>query len=274
MRPVKKLALRDNRGAVMIVSLILLIVFSSLAISIAAMSGTNLQLAENFHKADRARACAESGFDVIRFWLGRISISGSISPEQRLGQIAALFQSELAGDSITNVTVSWDGSSITIPSVVLDSAAGESFSAEITLPDSETLRVDVTGCSGLMTRTISADYNFDISGHPIFDYGVATKGPLSLSGNVDLEGVNVSVEASVFIESESSNLALSIVGNSQIAGNVSIVNSSASVYLQGGHAGIGGETGQDAVNNHVTFGVPPTSFPSPNPGLLSSMSRR
>jgi len=86
-----------------------------------------------------------------------------------------------------------------------------------------------------------------------------------LAGNVELEGVNVSVEASVYIESENSNLALSIIGNSQIAGDVSIVNPLANVFLQGGHAGIGGETGQDAVDNHVSFGAPWSEFPEPNP---------
>jgi hypothetical protein len=40
----------------------------------------------------------------------------------------------------------------------------------------------------------------------------------------------------------------------------------ANVYLQGGKAGIGGETGANAVNHHVTLGVPPTEFPIPNPG--------
>jgi len=94
---------------------------------------------------------------------------------------------------------------------------------------------------------------------------VATKGPLSLAGNIELEGVNVSVEASVYIESENSNLALSIIGNSQIAGDVSVVNPLANVFLQGGQAGIGGETGQEAVDNHVSFGAPPSEFPEPNP---------
>jgi len=81
---------------------------------------------------------------------------------------------------------------------------------------------------------------------------VASKGPLSLAGNVELEGVNVSVESNVYIESENSIIALSITGNSHIAGDVSIAN----VYLQGANAGIGGETGQDAIDNHVSFGVP------------------
>ncbi len=268
MRPLEKCAPRNNRGTVMIVSMILLIVISSLAISIAAMSGTNVQLAENLHSANRVRACSESGFDVVRYWLSRVTIPGYAGTEQRLSSIANSLQEKLATESITNIPVSFDGSSIIIPSVILNSVDGSGFSAVITLTDSETVCVDVTGYSGQMTREISGSYNFNVIGHSVFDYGVATKGPLSLSGNVELDGVNVSVESSVFIESESSNLALSIVGNSQIAGNVKIVNSTASVYIHGGHAGIGGETGQAAVDNHVSFGVPATDFPVPEPAMF------
>jgi hypothetical protein len=268
MSPIEKYAPRNSRGAVMIVSLILLMVFSSLAICITSMSGSNIQLADNLHSANRARACAESGFDVVRYWLSRVTIPGYASSEQRISCIADSLQEKLAAESIANVTVSFNQFAITIPSVILDSVDGSGFSAVITLPDSETLCVNVTGFSGQITRNIIGCYNFNVIGHPVFDYGVATKGPLCLSGNVDLDGVNVSVEASVFIESESSNLALSIVGNSQIAGNVKIVNPTASVYIQGGHAGIGGETGQDAVDNHVSFGVPPTDFPVPEPEMF------
>ena len=74
----------------------------------------------------------------------------------------------------------------------------------------------------------------------------------------------------MYIESENSNLALSIIGNSQIAGDVSIVNPIANVDLQGGQAGIGGETGQDAIDNHVSFGVPPSEFPEPVPSQYLS----
>ena len=268
MGPLEKYAPRRSAGAVMIVSMIILLVISSLAVSIAAMSGSNLQLASNQHKANHARACAESGFDIIRYWLSRVSVSGSSDPEIRLYYIAESLYDELTDEDISNMTLSYENSCISIPEVILDSNTGDCFSASITLPDSENLQVIVTGRSGLMTKTISAQYTFDIEGHPIFNYGVATKGPLALSGNIELDGINVSVEASVFIESESSNLALSIIGNSKIAGDVSIVNPMANVYLQGGQAGIGGETGDDAVDNHVSFGVPQVDFPEPDPGYF------
>jgi len=265
-----KSAHSKNRGAVLILSMIFLIIFSAMAVSMAALSGTNIQLADNQRNADRARACAESGFDVIRFWLNKVSIPGTTLEADRFNQIAGSLQNELTTNCITNVAASYDASVITIPGVTLDSANGSSFSSTITQLDADTVQIDVIGTYGSITRTIRAHYNLNERANNVFDFGVATKGPLSLSGNIELEGINVSVEASVYIESENSNLALSIIGNSQIAGDVSIVNPIATVDLQGGQAGIGGETGQDAVDNHVSFGVPPSEFPEPNPALFES----
>lgn len=102
----------------------------------------------------------------------------------------------------------------------------------------------------------------------VFEYCIATKGPLSLMGNIELGGCSVSVEGSVYIESENSDEALSIIGNSQIAGDVKITNPDGVVTLQGGQAMIGGETGPDAIDNHVVIGVPPIEFPVPNPNYF------
>lgn len=124
--------------------------------------------------------------------------------------------------------------------------------------------MEVTGHHRTFDRTIRADYAFGTRANTVFDFGVASKGPISLSGNVELEGVNIEVESNAYIESESALLALSIVGNSHIAGEVKIVNPSAYVHLQGGKAGIGGETGSAAME-HVETGVAPCEFPKMNP---------
>jgi len=272
MIPIKKSVCQKRRGVVLIAAMIFLVIFSSLIFSLAAISAVNAQIASNQCKADGARACAESGLEVIRFWLSTISIPGDTEPGQKFYQIASLLQNTLAANNITNITVipDDDGSKITIPSVTLDSQKGQTFSAQITpLPSAsnpDTLKLDVTGVYGSISKNISVNYDFAERADTVFDFGVATKGPLSLAGNIELSGVNVAVESSVYIESENSNLALSIIGNSQIAGDVSVVNPVANVVLQGGKASIGGETGQDAIDNHVSFGVPPTEFPIPDPG--------
>jgi len=264
MKLVKKLVHRRHRGAALIISMIFVLIFSALAVSLATISGTNVQLADNQRKADCTRACAESGLEIIRLWLSRISISGLTAPSEIFEQIAISLQSDLAANDISNITPTCDGSTITVPTVTLNSAKGQNFSAVITQIAPETLQVDVTGVYGSITRTIRANFKFGAKTHTVFDYGVATKGPLHLAGNIELEGVNISVESDVYIESEYENEALSIIGNSQIAGNVKITNPDAYVTLQGGQAGIGGETG-DAALEHVSIGQSPPEFPVPNP---------
>ena len=261
----KRLPRRNHSGVALVISMIFVLVFSALAVSMAAVSGASVQIAENQHNVNCARACAESGLEIIRFWLNRVSIPGTTASSQRFGQIASSLQNNLTASGITNITINYDGSNIIIPAVTVDSADQRSFSVVITQIDAETLQIAVTGVCGPLTRTVTVHYKLAASAHTVFDYGVATKGPLSLSGSVELETVNVAVGASVYIESENSNLALSITGNSQIAGDVSIVNPIANVYLDGAKAGIGGQTGQPAIDNHVSFGAPATEFPAPNP---------
>ena len=266
MIPIGKSVHIVRRAAVLIISMIFVLIFSALAVSMATLSGTNLQIAENQRILNHARGCAESGLEVVRFWLNRVSIPGTTVPDDRFYQIAHSLQNDLTSRGITNITVNYDSSSMTIPTVILYAAKQQSFSAVITQIDPETLLANVTGTSGSLSRTIAANFAFGTRANTVFDFAVASRGPLSLAGNVELEEMNVSVGGGVYIESGNTDVALSIVGNSQIAGDVSIVNPSAYVDLQGANAGIGGETGQAAVDNHVSFGVPAREFPAPDAG--------
>jgi len=261
-----------RKGAALLLSMIVLGILSAFAAAIYSVSTTNVQLAENQRKADYARASAESGLEIIRLWLSCVVIPGDTPPSQRFSLIADHFKS--AVHDISGITLTPSSSSITIPDITLNSAKGQSFEAQITplpsLADPNTLQVNVTGKYGSVTKPIRVNYEFGSRAHLAFDYGVATKGPLHLAGNIALEGVNVSVESDVYIVSENELLALSIIGNSQIAGDVHIANPIATVNLQGGKASIGGETGQAAIDNHVAFGAAPTEFPTPNPGHFES----
>jgi hypothetical protein len=259
---------RNNtqRGIVLIICLIFLCIFAALAVSTASMCDNNVQIADNHRKADAARACAESGLDVIRFWLYRISIPET-PLDQRLDKITISLQTVLATFGVANIAPVCNGSVITIPSVTLNLAKQQSFSAVITLPVSDKLQIAVTGVYGPAVKAIRANYLLIKGAHSAFDYGVATKGPLSMTGNVGIEGANLAVESNVYIESAESLLALSMIGHSQIAGDVFIVNPLADVTLQGGNVEVGGETGQNALN-HIFKDVPATDFPIPNPGYF------
>lgn len=255
---------RIQKGSALILSLMFVAMFFSMAVAVAGMSGANVQIAENHRKMDTARSCAESGLEVLRYWMNKVEISGTTDAEGRFDAVATSLLGEVSTAGATNLVPVYSGSTITISNVSLDSSLGKTFSAVLTKIDNNDIQMDVTGRYKSFSRTIRANYAFGKRANTVFDFGVASKGPVSLAGNVELAGVNLMVESNAYIESENALLALSIIGNSQIAGEVKIVNPYAYVNLQGGKAGIGGETGADAMD-HVKIGVGACEFPEMNP---------
>lgn len=134
--------------------------------------------------------------------------------------------------------------------------------------DTETLQIDVTGVYGTVTKTIRVNYSLSERAHNVFDFGVATKGPLTTNGNITIAGVNIAVESNAYIESLNNFVALTMIGNSHIAGTVKIVNPLATTDI-GANAGVGGATGADAMK-HIEIGVPAVEFPEMMPAVFYS----
>lgn len=264
MKRAKTLARWNRHGSALVLSLIFITMFSALALACASFSGTNVQMAENLRQVSTARGCAESGLEVVRYWVSKVEMSGTIAPNERFSQLAVVLQNQLTAAGVTNLMPVLAGSTLTISNVPLVSSRGQSFSAVLSKIDNDTVQLDVTGHYGSLNRTVRAHYIFGTRAHTVFDFGVASRGPMSLSGNIELAGVNVRVESNAYIESPDNLLALSIIGNSHIAGSVKIVNPSAYVHLQGGQAGVGGATGTAAME-HIQIGAPPKEFPEMNP---------
>jgi Tfp pilus assembly protein PilX len=260
-----------RQGLALVIAMIFLAIFSSLAMAMLTMSSTNVRVADNHCTANRALESAQSGLDVMKYWLGRVVIPGTVAPGDRFTNLATYVNNDLATVGITAANTYDDGGLPTVVSldnIEINSLLGQSFLASIQKTENlDVLQLDVEGNAGPLTRIISVNYNFGTRAHNVFDFGVASRGPLSLLGNIDMSGTNVAVEADVYIESNNQNEALSIIGNSQIAGDVTITNPDAYVTLQGGQAGIGGETGEAALN-HVSAGNEPVEFPVPLTGYF------
>jgi len=267
MKRAKTLPPRNPQGSALVLSLIFIAMFSALAAAMATISGTNVQVAENLCKADMTRGCAESGLEVFRYWASKVEVPGTTPPDQRFSLLATSLQSQLTAAGITNIVPVVSGSTITISDVPLLSSGGQSFSAVLTKINNDTVQLDVTGHYGSLSRTVRSNFLFGERAHTVFDYGLVSKGPISLSGSVDITGVNTRVESNAYIESLDSLLALAIGGSSEISGNVKIVNPLAYVSLIGGKAAIGGDTGQAAMQ-HVTIGVPASEFPDMTPTIF------
>ncbi|MCH7558656.1 MAG: pilus assembly PilX N-terminal domain-containing protein [Planctomycetes bacterium] len=262
MAPVKKKSERLNRrGAVLIISMIFVLIFSALAVSMATLSGTNVQLASNQHKVGCAIASTESGQEAMRYWLTRVEIPSSTPPPDYFGTIVDTLKNDLTDNSILNITVLIDGE---ILPVVLDSANGQGFEGEIIIDGNNPniLQVYTTGGGSKITRTIRVHYDIEPYEYPIFNFGLATKGPLHFLGNPTIRGINSNSEADIFIESQNP-LAMLVTGHTNFDGDISISSATANVDFFGS-VKIGGDTGKKAIDNHITIGVEPPEFPVPD----------
>ena len=253
-----------RKGTALLISIMVLVILSAWAVSIFSISGTNLQIADNQHKVNRALANAESGLEVMRYWLSRVLIPSSTAPSDYLSTIVDTLQSDLTANNISNFTVNNDGS---IPAVTLDSTTGQTFGGQILIDPNNPniLQVHAVGSMGEIIRTIRVYYDIKPYEHPIFNFGLATKGPLNFPGNPTITAVNANWEADIYIESLNNPLVVSVVGNTNFDGDVSIGNPAGNVDFQGDVL-IADEQGQVGIDNHVFIGVEPTEFPVPDVG--------
>gem|GEM_PF-293184 len=259
MKSPKKSVRRKCLGAVLIIAMIFMVTFLVLGIGIATIVDANVQIAYNQHQLGRALASAESGLEVMRYWLTRVRIPNSTAQSDYCATIIDSVRNDLAVNSISNIAVGINGS---IPAVNLDTQDGQYFTGQIAIRAGEpnVLEVYATGGNERIRRTIKVSYDIGPDQHPIFDFGIATKGPLYVQGSTDVHGLNQNSEADVYIESKNTIDALSMKGRSAIAGDIQIANPDAVVSV-GNSSSIGGENGQDAINNHVVIGAPPFDFP-------------
>ena len=251
-----------RKGMALLIAMIFLAVFSTLGVAVMSMSTVNAQVANNHRQINRAFESALSGLDITRYCLTDLPVAGS-----DLEAVKNALTSKMSAAGFENVVVSLDDpdnpTAVSVSSVAINSQANLSFTSVITQVDSDTLLLGITGTNGTISRQVNVNFDFTPTAGGIFDFGLATKGPLEMTGNVQIQIINSSSENSVFIESLNDDEALEMIGNSQIQGDVTIVNPNAYIGI-GSNCQIGGETGQDAVNNHVTFNADAVEFPTPD----------
>jgi hypothetical protein len=148
---------------------------------------------------------------------------------------------------------------------MLNTTEGRSFDGQIQIDsnDPAVLQCSVTGYSNAISRTITVEYDIGPYEFPIFNYGLATKGPLNFPGNPTVTAVNSAWEADIFVESLGSPVAVQVNGNTNFDGDIDIGNASASVDFDGDVL-IAGDHGETAIDNHVTIGMESPEFPVPD----------
>ncbi len=272
-----------RKGIALIAALIFIAVFMAASAGMLAMSSQNSIAASNLHTANLTRSTAESGLELVRYWTKDIVIPAWTHPDDRYDYFLDELQDALVAAGITPAPVPDENGVLEIGSaqypIVIEHDASRhlnrTFHTQIyegTLADGRVcIVVDIEGVversqTGLSRRLRSA-FSYGTRPNSIFDYGVATKGPLHLIGNTSLEGYAIASDSDVFIDTAKSSDVLSVGNSAKIAGNVSIVNPDTYISPSDIKGEIGGLDGTNAIEN-IDIGVEPTEFPVPNPGYF------
>lgn len=259
-----------RQGSALVLSLLFIVMFSALAVAMVGMSGANVQIANNQREAAQALASAHSGLEILRHYLRKINIPMA-SPSGRMDLIAQELQARLTG--LPNMSVSYDPTlkTITVPIVELGTGVNTNFTVTVAYgrnadgtPNYDMLDINITGHGGDLTRQVGVSFFLAETGNPIFDYGIATKGPLLTQGSVEVETFNERCWSDVYIESGNSNLALEMTGKSHISGKVFVANDAANVLIGSSSSLVNPEdTGENAIQ-HIRIGdLDPVPLPVP-----------
>lgn len=229
----------------------------------ATMSGTNTQIASNQQKVDCALGSAESGLDVERYWLDTVIFPSDTPVNKYFSTVMNSLEANMDANSITNIVLK--KALGTISPVTLDSATGQTFSGKMAISGTNPyiLEVSSTGGNAQITRTIKVNFEIEPYEWPIFNFGLATKGPINYTGNPTTLVAAEAWEADIYVESSGSSDAISVVGNTKFMGDIMVGNPSANVSF-GADVIIDGDHNQDAIDNHVHIGVDPVTFPEPD----------
>jgi len=201
MAPVKKKSeWLNRRGVVLIISMIFVLIFSALAVSMATLSGTNVQLASNQHKVNSALSAAQSGIECGKYIISTISFGETGLNYVTLAQANQVWtdlcqhlqNTALDGQTVQSASQFTDaigsGDEIITPSINFGSN-----NIDLVLrfyrydSDPYTIKLQSIGTDGGATRNITMDMEIT-KDRSVLDYAIASRGRMWLTGDTTIHG--------------------------------------------------------------------------------------
>ena len=245
-------------GFASVLALLLLCVLATLCVGLGALASNTLVQADNQTHVQGATLAAESGMSFMLDALRKVRLPGDTTQATFLPNLAAALGTRLdGGPNLDGGTVTNTGTAVLVPSIALDDG---SFSAQFSWVGPSTVRLDVLGnCKGV-SRRVAIQMTMVPKSAAVFDYGLASRGPIDISGSCVIRGVNNPAEASVLSTTDSHVQAITVGGNANIAGDLSTSGEGTSVGISGSPT-IAGSSDPAVIQQHIHLGIDPPDWP-------------
>ena len=256
-----------RRGVASVLAMLYLVLFSTLAVGFAAASTMSAQIAGNERLLHQGQIAADGGMQFIRYQLGAITVPSGTTQTNLLDAVAQQLGAQM--DTTPNMNshlVANTNGTIYIPSasdwMMIDRNSGAGFRVAITQSNMN-LVVNVTGCGNANTpntaihKTIQVQYQAVQKTNPIFNYGIVTKGAMTMSNTVTISGARPDVVIATSSSTPLNNTAPSTsFGGDLYYTNAAGTNSYSTMTIDGYNKT------QAGFAQHVHSGATPPTFPT------------
>jgi len=191
---------RRRRGATLILSMIFVLIFSALAVSLASLTGTNMQVASNQHRVKTALYAAQSGLECAKYVISTVNLGNTnintVTDEQAntaWTNLCTHIQSQnLDGKTVPAATSFTDavGSGDEIVTPALDfGGANVDFRVRFYRYDSDprTIKVQCIGANTTTTRKVAVEMAIT-KDREVLTYAIASRGRMWLTGDTTIHG--------------------------------------------------------------------------------------
>ena len=251
-----------RRGNTVILTMIFLVLFTALAVGFSYTTNMNLQQARNYKCAQSARMAAESGLGYMLSVLEGFTIPAKEADEDLLLAVANALAYEM--DTTPNMgggEITFDGTTIRTP-VITYHAHGQAFQASIseTGDGDGTLHLAVNGSWRGFQKRVGMEVSPVTVVSTVFNYGIASKGKVSIGGQGSIVGANDPSDADILAATYTSSEAAYLYGGCVISGDISTSNPDSYVTITGS-ASVGGTSNPLEILDHIHIGVGDPVFP-------------
>lgn len=270
-----------ERGAALLMSLILVVVLVTLSAAMSMNAANRINAAKSSELGYEALFAAESGLDFVNWHLLQYQVSANTDGVDMLyelrDQANTTFGASMAGGQQATIS----GRNLSIPAVTLASGAQFAVTVTVDSDDDEKLLVTSEGRmvfdGEMTTRRVSNEMTlvtnasgFDFEGS-IFRYGVAVNGPIRMTGGTwirsdpDWEGV-----VGAYTGYEGYGYTLYMDGGPIVEGPVTTKVNDPDVYFSGGPwlNGVYLWDWNKDIQEGVHGGATGVAFPTPDPSVF------
>ncbi|MCJ7544022.1 MAG: hypothetical protein MUP47_05555 [Phycisphaerae bacterium] len=247
-----------------ILALILLAIMAALGAALAAGSCLGVVQSANQASIQCSLLQSESGLSYLMYTLRDVTLPAEVTGQDLLNALAAALQTRLNGTpNLAGAQVTVLGSTISIPSITTDQGY---FRATISLAADNVFNLTVAGSDGKTTRSVGMSINAEGGSSSIFEYGVASRSAVSLTGNASVYGANDPNEAKILSTTYTNLEAFRLTGNCHIDGDIYSANPDSYATITGNV--VVGEASGSAIQDHIHIGVGDVDFPEADPTIF------